>query len=172
MKTDLSTYVPKGEIENFPMEIIAKMLEHQVAQARPENIAIFENFISDERLGFDWTKTPEGWDFWRRIIMHNLFDVFYKKYPLFDPKRGDIVLVSSVKGSWSERIYVTIIEGTTEPYVCVHESDNSMFKDGKPFRVCQWARIKQKDPQVYLSLQDISDGKGVGVPAHLIVIKS
>ena len=35
----------------------------------------------------------------------------------------------------------------------------------------EWKELDEEEQEIHLTLQEISDGKGVGVPAHLIRIK-
>lgn len=79
---NLENYKPKGEIKDFPKEVIEKMLEYQVEQANNENIEVFEKdrYCGRENGGFDYSSTKEGCEFWRTVI-DNDFDVFFKKYP-------------------------------------------------------------------------------------------
>lgn len=63
-------YKPKGDIEGYPLEIVAEMIYYQVEQGNPFGVAVFENKRSAQKddLGFDWDKTPDGKDFWQRVL--------------------------------------------------------------------------------------------------------
>ena len=73
----------KGELKGFPTEIVEKMLERQVEQGKPRNVAVFE-YIRNTGVnleGFCWMNTPEGQNFWEEVIEKKNFELFFKKYP-------------------------------------------------------------------------------------------
>ena len=65
-----SQYKPKGDIEGYPLEIVAEMIYYQVEQGNPFGVAVFENkrTAPKDDLGFDWDKTPDGKDFWQKVL--------------------------------------------------------------------------------------------------------
>ncbi len=73
----------KGQIKDFPKEVVEKMLEYQVAQGNLKDVGVFENrFFADYPCGgFDWQDTIEGEDFWEKVLVNRKFDVFFEKYP-------------------------------------------------------------------------------------------
>lgn len=73
----------KGQLEGFPREIVERMLECQVEQGNPKDVAVFELYrCTGQRCrGFTWEDTSEGHDFWARILMDGKLDTFFKKYP-------------------------------------------------------------------------------------------
>lgn len=77
-----------GSIENFPIEIVKKMMEEQVRQGNKANVKVFQKYrIADSRQGgFCWDRTDEGNAFWHDVIMCEDFDVFFEKYPKVDSK--------------------------------------------------------------------------------------
>jgi len=80
---NLDNYTPKGELEGFPKEVIAKMLEEQVKQGNPKNIEVFESCCHSEKKdgGFDWGQTEGGYNFWMLTIVNRYFHKFFAKYP-------------------------------------------------------------------------------------------
>lgn len=76
----------KGNIENFPEEIVEKMLEYQVAQENKRDVSVFEDsrFAGRSRRGFCWDITPEGTEFWREVIMNRNFDLFFNSKSIKD----------------------------------------------------------------------------------------
>jgi hypothetical protein len=85
-------------------------------------------------------------------------------------KRGDKVLVWYDESYACERIFLTKIEGTIYPYICVSKSRESDFLEGTVFNITPWKNCKHAPKFIELTLQDISDGKGVGVDPKLIKI--
>lgn len=73
-----SDYVPKGTIAGFPLEVIDKMLERQFEQTGKIDVSVFEGLSFK---GFTWDKTTEGKGFWTNVILHQDFNLFFKKYP-------------------------------------------------------------------------------------------
>lgn len=71
----------KGEIKDFPVEVVEKMLEYQLKHTYKQDINVFINNKSAEYNGFSWRMTEEGNDFWEDIIMKGNFDLFFSKYP-------------------------------------------------------------------------------------------
>ena len=72
-----------GKIENFPIEVVEKMVEEQVRQGNKADVTIFQrNLLASGFLGgFVWKNTEDGSTFWERVIMARDFNVFFKKYP-------------------------------------------------------------------------------------------
>lgn len=99
----LKGYIPKGNIEGFPVEVIAKMLERQYEQSEVVDVKVFENNRAAcvECSGFDWKETLEGDNFWYNVIYGRNFSEFYERYPKAEApgagipsfKRFDSVLV-------------------------------------------------------------------------------
>lgn len=79
----LKGYDPEGDIEGFPVEVVAKMLERQYEQCKMVDVSVFEDDKSTSALasGFDWDITVEGEHFWDRVIEARDFSEFFKKYP-------------------------------------------------------------------------------------------
>lgn len=57
------------------------------------------------------------------------------------PKRGEKVLVSSGR-VYLERIFLTTIEGSRYPYICVTKDAEQKYLDGQTFTFHQWINIK------------------------------
>jgi hypothetical protein len=66
-----------------------------------------------------------------------------EKQETFKPKRGDKVLVwDDEEQNAIERIFITQVEGSTYPYICVDTRDENDFINGNSFRICLWKNIK------------------------------
>jgi hypothetical protein len=82
-------------------------------------------------------------------------------------KRGDKVLVwYDIESSAQELIFLAEIKGSKYPYIVTSEEE--FKKDG--FQYNYYINCKHAPQVVELTLQDISDGKGVGVDPKLIKI--
>ena len=75
----------KGQLQGFPKEIINKMLECQVQQGNEKDAQIFEVYLEADKSqkGFTWYTTVEGENFWRGVIKHKNFNLFFEKYPKY-----------------------------------------------------------------------------------------
>jgi hypothetical protein len=71
----------KGQISNFPSEIVEKMLYYQEKQGNKRDVSVFEKNKASAVKGFEWDETDEGKDFWTDVINNNDFDCFFEKYP-------------------------------------------------------------------------------------------
>lgn len=127
---NLENYTPKGELVDIPIEIIEKMLEHQVAQGFLENISVFENQLNSGRdhKGFTWYEASEGESFWKNVLKYKNFTLFFEKYPkkIQDFKVGDEA-IDYIKGSRG-RVTVNDYNHTAYP-VCLNDSYYTL--DGK-----------------------------------------
>ena len=72
-----------GQIKDFPIEVVQKMIERQVEQGNEDDVTVFQTDRLEYRGhgGFDWGKTREGDSFWCNVIDLKNFDVFFEKYP-------------------------------------------------------------------------------------------
>ena len=141
MITDaLEGYVPKGSIEGFPIEVIAKMLERQYEQSGVADVSVFERNKGESAAlcGFNWGRTEEGIDFWLSVIGGGDFSKFFERYPKavapgaglpFSFKKFDPVLMRDYDcENWQPQVFGRYGE----------ESDNYQFYriDGIGFRQC------------------------------------
>ena len=138
----LEGYVPKGSIEGFPIEVIAKMLERQYKQLGKIDLSNFErNRVSVAPLGFDWTKTEEGAGFWNSVIYGRDFSEFFERYPK-DASTGDShtfregepVLVRDNQGyAWELLAFVNTCEDTKYPYEATDGFSKSVWRSCIPY---------------------------------------
>lgn len=72
----------KGEIKDFPIEVVQKMVDNQVLQGNEANVSVFQHDATAELWegGFAWEETREGVNFWDIIIGEQL-DVFFEHFP-------------------------------------------------------------------------------------------
>lgn len=68
----------KGEIFDFPIEVVQLMVDNQLKQYEKADISIFQ---LSKTGGFRWVSTEEGFDFWEEIINKKNFKLFFKRYP-------------------------------------------------------------------------------------------
>ena len=72
-----------GNIKDFPIEVVEKMIEEQVKQGNYPNVEVFQNSTSAdaEDGGFTWSQTDDGDGFWIEVLDGGNFDLFFEKYP-------------------------------------------------------------------------------------------
>lgn len=72
-----------GEIEDFPIEVVQKMVERQYEQIGVCNVRIFQtnNEASSYGGGFNWDTSIEGLEFWNDVIMRYDWELFFSRYP-------------------------------------------------------------------------------------------
>ena len=138
----LEGYVPKGNIEGFPLEVIAKMLERQYDQLGKIDLSGFElNRALVPPLGFDWVKTEEGTEFWNSVIYGRDFSEFFERYPK-DASTGDShtfregepVLVRANQGNaWELLAFVNTCEDTKYRYEATDGFSKSVWRSCIPY---------------------------------------
>ncbi len=72
-----------GDIKNFPIEVVTKMVEYQVEQGGAADVSVFadKRTSSSMERGFTWDYTDEGFEFWYDVIVKRDFDAFFQKFP-------------------------------------------------------------------------------------------
>ena len=97
-----------GELREFPLAVVQKMIERQVMQGNPANVKVFQADTTAEQLdgGFEWEDSPEGWDFWDKVIAGMEFNVFFERYP--ESNRVYIVAASEVAHENGENVIKTL----------------------------------------------------------------
>lgn len=70
-----------GQIKDFPIEVVQKMVDCQVKQGNKADVTVFQkNRKRDKETGgFDWGNTIEGVSFWLNIVWFEDFSQFFKK---------------------------------------------------------------------------------------------
>lgn len=71
----------KGEIKDFPIEIVQKMVDYHIKEEGKMNRADMNELQILPDGAFNWHNTNEGLEFWGRVIHHHDFDLFFEKYP-------------------------------------------------------------------------------------------
>jgi hypothetical protein len=88
----------KGDIKDFPKEVVEWMLDNQVKQGNKRDVSVFEKCRHDgnENGGFDWCIVDSH--FCYDVIYNKNFDLFFEKYPNYtSPEKtitGQIIEIS------------------------------------------------------------------------------
>lgn len=77
-KSDLT-----GELKEFPIEVVKRMLIEQHLQGNVPNVNVFKSNMSTNLIdgGFEWDKTDKGYSFWLDVLILKNFRLFFKAYP-------------------------------------------------------------------------------------------
>lgn len=75
-----------GDIADFPVEIVRKMVEEQMRQGNNADVCMFQKCANKNKNqgGFDWRNTEDGHIFWELVIYNKNFGIFFEKYPKQD----------------------------------------------------------------------------------------
>lgn len=181
-----------GQIANFPLKIVEAMVANQVRQGNPANVKVFQDKVDASFVegGFSWNKSDEGQFFWSKVINGKQFPVEVVQPDKFNEdttgtststlvgqkipeeaktslKYGDKIIVEN-RGL--RRIFIgftddnRILAVTNKGFKQLQE-DTNMYP-----RVMTYKAWEKEEGYVYLTLKDISKGKGVGVDPKLIRI--
>lgn len=178
METKVNVKDLIGDLENFPIEIVEKMLQKQYNQYGEKDISIFQNNRRSEK-GFLWENTIEGHDFWRRVISCKEFDIFFERYPKLSKNvyiLGDEKLYKNVIKSLEKRggINVTNLIGDGGCIYYIDPKTNhieicTQF-DEKLYNVITSTFEKiEPDNFIEMTLSEIAEKLGIDV--ELLIIK-
>ena len=186
-----------GQIANFPLKVVEAMVANQARQGNPANVKVFQEKVDASFVegGFSWNKSAEGQFFWSKVINGRQFPKeivppdksiepakpeepvnespeetvveTVEKMPAY--KVGDIVKVKNGKDIIT-RVVIGYFPELPNPYLTMTVDGFNIFKEGRAternLRI-----VALKEPEyVYLTLKDISEGKGVGADPDLIRI--
>ena len=179
-----------GQIANFPLWIVKAMVSNQVRQGNPANVKVFQEKVDASFIegGFSWNKSAEGQFFWSKIINGKQFP---KEIVPSDksiepvnesPKEavvsvregnaynvGDVIRVK-IGNSTGSRVIIGYFPDMPNPYLTITEESFRDLMNGKTSCRINVTAIEEPKKFVYLTLKDISEGKGVGIDPDLIRI--
>lgn len=161
-------YIPKGELEGFPLEVIDKMIERQVEQNNEANVEVFEDENECNSLlgGFWWRKTIEGKSFWDKVILERKFDIFFEKYPKEKelPLPRVIEVRDGVTNKWQRRVCFMFKNGKAICWTFAKTLKDAE-KECDTYIWNEWREIEEEKKEEYKPF-DFSDG----VKNHLDLI--
>lgn len=183
-----------GQIANFPLKIVEAMVSNQVRQGNPANVKVFQEKVDASFVegGFSWNKSAEGQFFWSKVINGKQFpkeivppdksiEPVKPEEPINESpeevveevnetpayKVGDIVKTGN---STRSRVIIGYFPDMPNPYLTITEESFKDFMNGKASCHINVTAIEEPKKYVYLTLKDISEGKGVGIDPDLIKI--
>lgn len=168
-----------GDIKDFPIEVVEKMIGEQVRQGNLPNVEVFQkNVTSDvEHGGFDWNKSDDDSIFWIEIIEGVNFELFFERYPkkaklvyiVGDNKIGmDIIKALEKYGginrhgyngsSDNNLYYIEPINNTIEMCSC-DGSDKLLYE----MLLATYTAINAKENILEVTMEEVAKKFGVGV---------
>lgn len=180
-----------GQIANFPLKIVEAMVSNQVKQGNPANVKVFQEKVDASFVegGFSWNKSAEGQFFWSKVINGKQFpkeivpldksielvnespeEIIVeraKEVPAYNV--GDIIRVR-IGSNTRSRVVIGYFPNMPNPYLTITEESFKDLMNGKTSCHINVTAIEEPKKYVYLTLKDISEGKGVGIDPDLIRI--
>lgn len=175
-KVDKSDLI--GEIEDFPCEVVNKMIEEQVKQGNLPDVRVFQSFAiaGQDENGFDWNITTDGCDFWEEVIAMGNFELFFTKYPkqvnnniyiVSDGKCGKYIIdtlcqlggVNFHQYSGNNKNDTYFIDPVTKNIEVCSEEDGIIYNMVTTF----YTKVEIKKPIVELTMKEIADKFGVDI---------
>lgn len=176
-----------GQLLDFPIEVVQKMVERQVEQGNKPDVTIFQKDCRATKLegGFTWEPTIEGDGFWYRVIALRVFDLFFGRYPKDSlskkvyiwghPTKGNKVIEAlkerggidnsfgtGYAGNRSDGIYY-IDPITSGIKFCKNDSDDRLEKLLFNMVTTYHEKIEINEDEVELTLDEIAEKFGVDV---------
>ena len=170
-----------GQIANFPIEVVERMVFEQVKQGNKPNIAVFakSKTADKDQGGFTWEATEYGHYFWEDVIRLKHFDAFFKKYPKVESNTTNLVYAIGVLNNGEKVIkalekhgginaqghygdeptYLYYIDPETN-YIEICREDE-FDKSLRKVLEATYTRIEIEEPIVEVSMEDIAKMMGV-----------
>ena len=179
-----------GQITNFPLWIVKAMVSNQVRQGNPANVKVFQEKVDASFVegGFSWNKSAEGQFFWSKVINGKQFPKeIVPPDKSIEPVNespeeavvsaregnaynvGDVIRVK-IGNSTGSRVIIGYFPDMPNPYLTITEESFRDLMNGKTSCRINVTAIEEPKKFVYLTLKDISEGKGVGINPDLIRI--
>ena len=168
-----------GNIKDFPIEVVEKMIEEQVRQGNRPDVTVFQKYVNAAVGfgGFDWDETEDGPFFWVEVINRDNFEEFFKKYLkktnlvyiVGDSEIGmDIIKTLEKYGGINRHDYCGNIDGVLyyiEPNNNTIEMCCGGGKDMKLYEVLMatYTPIDAEEFTLEVSLEEIAEKFGVDV---------
>ena len=128
-----------GDIKDFPIEIVQKMVDCQVKQGNYPDVIAFQNINETnlEHRGFAWSKTEEGLGFWDAVICEKNFNLFFQRYPksnqvtIQKDMETNKLILNGITLPTDTEVKVSVEDGATIiTFQKQEEVEEQKFKDG------------------------------------------
>lgn len=82
----------EGEIKDFPLPVVKRMLKRQLEQTDRVDLSVFVKDVTAGKSakGFSWHDTFEGRAFWFKVIGVKDFAYYFERYPEELPKEDEV----------------------------------------------------------------------------------
>lgn len=167
-----------GDIKDFPIEVVEKMIEEQIKQGNCPNVEVFQKYNRADRKGggFNWSNTDDGLGFWQDIINNCDFVLFFEKYPkkaklvyiVGDSEIGmDIIKTLEKYGGINHHGYCGNTDGALyyiEPNndtieMCDVDADKNLYE----VLLVTYTRIDVEESVLEVTMEEIAEKFGVDV---------
>lgn len=164
-----------GDLENFPIEVVEKMLEKQYKQVNKKDVSVFQKYkCSDiDYEGFRWQNTIEGYDFWNDVIRKEKFNRFFERYPKLSKKvyiHGDDKLYENVIKTLERRggINDVCYTGNGDCFYYIDPITSHIeicMPDEKLYNVIKstFEKIEPEEFAIEMTLSEIAEKLGINV---------
>ena len=174
-----------GDIKNFPIEVVTKMVEYQVAQGCAADVSVFTSKRTSSSMegGFTWDNTEEGFEFWYNVIGALKFNVFFQKFPKKEEKskyvyivgdrHHDVIAELEKRGGSNDHEFIGdneewlyYIDPTTSIIECCDTDevfDNKLYEMLMTFYTPIEIETVEEDKTVEVSMEEIAKMMGVDV---------
>lgn len=175
-----------GKIEDFPMEVVERMVYEQAGQRQKMNPTVFaiNNSAGPAEGGFSWAITEDGYVFWENVIRKKNFDLFFSKYPkktvvykkenkkwvyaVGDRKNSDKVIDALIKHGGVNQLNYT---GDCEEWIYYIEPTTNIIRgcdvnnESKLYEVIVtlYTELEIEDSTVEVTMEEIAEMMGVDV---------
>ena len=153
-----------GDIKDFPIEVVEKMIEEQVKQGNKADVEVFQKNASTdaEDGGFDWDKTDNDIYFWQEVIGEGNFDLFFEKHP----KKAKLVYIAG-----DSEIGMDIIK-TLEKYGGINEHNYKGDRDDVVYYIEPNNKfIEVCDFEINIKLWDVLLATYTSIDAEHIILE-
>ena len=167
-----------GNIKDFPIEVVEKMIEEQFKQGYLPDVEVFQKNASAgvDEGGFCWTNSEDGFKFWEDVISYGDFELFFKKYPkktnlvyiIGDSVIGmDIIKTLEKYGGKNTLNYIGDSDGVIyyiDPYtntirICDIDEDNLLYR----VLLATYTAIDAEESVLEVTMEEIAEKFGVDV---------
>lgn len=174
-----------GEIADFPIEVVERMVYEQINQKQEPNPTVFalKNSAALDEGGFSWALTEDGYTFWEKVVRYKDFDIFFSRYPKkleVENNTADLVYaVGDYKNA--KKVIDTLVEhggvnqlnytGDCEEWIYYIEPTTNIIQvcdvnyDAKLYEVIMatFTPIEIEDTSVEVTMEEIAKMMGVDV---------
>lgn len=143
-----------GELEGFPIQVVQRMVDLQIEQRGRSDVKAFQRYKIG---GFNWSKTPEGLEFWLDIIVTREFYKFFERYT----KENSGYVIKPFTIELAKKIQAGEVEGTIRTKSGQHVEIVSWNIDCNDYRILGIKRYGENGDLFDLYSKDGITGIGI-----------